>query len=40
MRTKVILILALAVAVLCSLTVGTLSNYNSVSSFGISITPY
>ncbi|AFL99157.1 MULTISPECIES: hypothetical protein [Desulfitobacterium] len=40
MRTKVILIFVLTVMVLSSLTVGTLSNYNSVSSFGISITPH
>lgn len=40
MRAKVILIFALMVMVLGSLMVSTLSNYNSVSSFGISIAPY
>lgn len=37
MRKKVLLILALSAVLFVSLTVGTLSSYTSVSSFGISI---
>lgn len=39
MRRKVILILALSAVLFVSLTVGTLSNYTSVSSFGTSVYP-
>ncbi|SDG96254.1 MULTISPECIES: hypothetical protein [Desulfosporosinus] len=37
MRKKILLILALSAVLFVSLTVGTLSSYTSVSSFGISI---
>ena len=39
MRNKILLILALSAVLFVSLTVGTLSNYTSVSSFGTSIYP-
>lgn len=39
MRKKILLIIALSAVLFVSLTVGTLSNYTSVSSFGISIYP-
>jgi len=39
MRKKVLIILALSTVLFVSLTVGTLSNYTSVSSFGTSIYP-
>lgn len=39
MRIKILIILALAAAVLVSSTVGTLSSYTTVSSFGTSIVP-
>ncbi len=39
MRIKILIILALAAAVLVSSTVGTLSSYTTVSSFGTSVVP-
>lgn len=39
MRKKILLLLALSAILFVSLTVGTLSNYTSVSSFGTSIYP-
>lgn len=39
MKTKILLILALSVALLISLRVSTLSSYTSVSSFGTTISP-
>jgi len=39
MRKKILLLLALSAVLVVSLTVSTLSNYTSDSSFGISIYP-
>ncbi|WP_407314345.1 hypothetical protein [Desulfosporosinus sp. SB140] len=39
MRKKILLILALSAIVFVSLTIGTLSSYTSVTSFGTSIYP-
>ena len=39
MRKRILIILALSALVFVSLTVGTLSNYTSVTSFGTSIYP-
>ena len=39
MRKKILLILVLSAVLFVSLTVGTLSNYTSVSTFGTSIYP-
>lgn len=39
MRKKILLLLALSAVLFVSLTVGTLSSYTSVSSFGTSIYP-
>ncbi len=39
MKTKIIIILALSFTLLLSLSVSTLSNYTSVSSFGTNIYP-
>ncbi|AET67702.1 hypothetical protein Desor_2094 [Desulfosporosinus orientis DSM 765] len=39
MRKKILLILALCAVLFISLTVGTLSNYTSVTSFGTTVYP-
>lgn len=39
MRNKLLLIFFLSVVLVATLTVGTLSNYTSVTSFGASIYP-
>ncbi|EGW36278.1 hypothetical protein [Desulfosporosinus sp. OT] len=39
MRKKILLLLALSAVLVTTLTVGTLSNYTSVTSFGTSIYP-
>lgn len=39
MRKKILLLLALVAVLFVSLTVGTLSSYTSVSSFGTTIYP-
>jgi len=39
MRNKILFILFLSVVLVATLTMGTLSNYTSVTSFGTSIYP-